>query len=78
MCIRDSLNTAADVLPEEPWDDGTWGLWIENIKKSTNKKGRDLFLPLRKAITGLEDGPELKKLILLIGYDKIKKRLLGN
>lgn len=72
------LNTAADVLPEEPWDDGTWGLWIENIKKSTNKKGRDLFLPLRKAITGLEDGPELKKLILLIGYDKIKKRLLGN
>ena len=72
------LNTAADVLPEEPWDDGTWGLWIENIKKSTNKKGRDLFLPLRKSITGLEDGPELKKLILLIGYDKIKKRLLGN
>ena len=72
------LNTAAEVLPEEPWDDETWNLWIENIKKSTNKKGRDLFLPLRKSITGLEDGPELKKLILLIGYDKIKRRLLGN
>ncbi len=52
-------------------------LWIEKIKSSTERKGKNLFLPLRKAITGLEDGPELKELILLIGYDKIKKRLLG-
>ncbi|MFL2843911.1 MAG: hypothetical protein ACJZ9K_03315 [Alphaproteobacteria bacterium] len=55
----------------------TWNLWIEKIKSSTDRKGKDLFLPLRKAITGLEDGPELKELILLIGYDKIKRRLLG-
>ena len=52
-------------------------MWIDKIKVSTDRKGRDLFLPLRKAITGLDDGPELKELILLIGYDKIKKRLLG-
>ena len=71
------LKLAADVLPSPPWDEKTWNLWIEKIKSSTEKKGKDLFLPLRKAITGLEDGPELKELILLIGYDKIKKRLLG-
>ena len=71
------LKTASDVLPDEPWDNSTWNLWIDKIKVSTDRKGRDLFLPLRKAITGLDDGPELKELILLIGYDKIKKRLLG-
>ena len=71
------LKLAADVLPSEPWDQKTWSLWIEKIKSSTDRKGKDLFLPLRMAITGLEDGPELKKLILLIGYDKIKRRLLG-
>ena len=88
MCIRDRdikvenldykfLKTASDVLPDEPWDNSTWNLWIDKIKVSTDRKGRDLFLPLRRAITGLDDGPELKELILLIGYDKIKKRLLG-
>ena len=71
------LKLAADVLPSKPWDQKTWSLWIEKIKSSTDRKGKDLFLPLRMAITGLEDGPELKKLILLIGYDKIKRRLLG-
>ena len=71
------LKLAADVLPSKPWDQKTWSLWIEKIKSSTDRKGKDLFLPLRMAITGLEDGPELKELILLIGYDKIKRRLLG-
>jgi len=71
------LRLAADVLPSQPWDEKTWNLWIEKIKSLSDRKGKDLFLPLRKAITGLEDGPELKELILLIGYDKIKRRLLG-
>ena len=74
---KEFLKLAADVLPSQPWDERTWNLWIEKIKSSTDRKGKDLFLPLRKAITGLEDGPELKELILLIGYDKIKRRLLG-
>ncbi len=74
---KEFLKLAADVLPSQPWDEKTWNLWIEKIKSSTDRKGKDLFLPLRKAITGLEDGPELKELILLIGYDKIKRRLLG-
>ena len=71
------LRLAADALPSQPWDEKTWNLWIEKIKSLSDRKGKDLFLPLRKAITGLEDGPELKELILLIGYDKIKRRLLG-
>ena len=75
---QDFINLTESLLPLEPWDDSTWGDWIALIKKSSDKKGKDLFLPLRRAITGLNDGPELKNIILLMGYDKIKTRLLGS
>ena len=71
------MKLAENLLPPEPWGDGTWGDWIARIKESSDKKGKDLFLPLRRAITGLSDGPELKNIILLMGYDKIKDRLSG-
>ena len=75
---QDFINLTESLLPLEPWDDSTWGDWIALIKKSSDKKGKDLFLPLRRAITGLSDGPELKNIILLMGYDKMKTRLLGS
>ena len=36
------------------------------IKDKTGKKGKDLFLPLREAFTGMSHGPEMKKLIQLV------------
>jgi glutamyl-tRNA synthetase/nondiscriminating glutamyl-tRNA synthetase len=33
------------------------------VEKETGKKGRELFHPVRVALTGAESGPELKKLI---------------
>ena len=71
------MKLAENLLPPEPWGDGTWGDWIARIKESSDKTGKDLFLPLRRAITGLSNGPELKNIILLMGYDKIKDRLSG-
>jgi len=71
------ISTAADLLLPEPWDQQTFSLWLEALKKATGKKGRDLFHPLRLALTGLENGPELKSLLPLIGYAKAFKRLKG-
>ena len=68
---------AAGLLPPEPWNSETWNLWIEAVKKQTGKKGRDLFHPLRRALTGLPDGPELKRLLPFIGREKAYKRLNG-
>ncbi|MBD5423141.1 MAG: glutamate--tRNA ligase [Mycoplasma sp.] len=48
---------------------------INNTKNITNKNGKDLFLPIRKAATNLEHGPELAKTIYLFGKEKIYKRL---
>lgn len=68
---------AADLLPPEPWDQGTWGQLTNAVKAATGRKGRELFHPLRLALTGRENGPELKNLLPLIGRDKAARRLRG-
>lgn len=68
---------AAELLPAEPWHEMTWNEWTSAIKAATGKKGRALFHPLRLALTGMEDGPELKVLLGLIGRAKAQARLLG-
>jgi len=68
---------AATLLPPEPWDQETWGAWTKAVSAQTGAKGRGLFHPLRLALTGLEHGPELKKLLPLIGRDRSVARLKG-
>ena len=69
------LKIAQDLLPKEPWNKETWDQWILKIKEKTEKKGKDLFMPIRLALTGKTEGPELNKLILLMGYNKVLERL---
>ena len=69
------LNIAQDLLPNEPWNIETWDQWILKIKEKTERKGKDLFMPIRLALTGKTKGPELNKLILLMGYNKVMERL---
>lgn len=68
---------AAALLPPEPWNEETWGAWTKAVAAETGAKGRGLFHPLRLALTGLEHGPELKKLLPLIGRDRTLARLKG-
>jgi glutamyl-tRNA synthetase len=68
---------AAALLPPEPWDQETWGLWTKTVSAETGAKGRGLFHPLRLALTAQEHGPELKKLLPLIGRDRALARLEG-
>lgn len=70
-------DAAAALLPPEPWDEETFKNWIEQIKQQTGHKGKDLFHPLRKAITAMENGPELKFLLPLIGRERVYRRLNG-
>ena len=69
------LNIAQDLLPNEPWNTETWDQWVLKIKEKTQRKGKDLFMPIRLALTGKTKGPELNKLILLMGYNKVMERL---
>ena len=71
------LARAAEVLPPEPWSQDTWGAWTNAVKAATGAKGRALFHPLRLALTGAEQGPELKALLPLMGRERALVRLRG-
>lgn len=53
----------------------TWGAWTSALKAETGRKGKSLFMPLRKALTGKPYGPNMADLLPLIGRDAILKRL---
>ncbi|MGJ3262614.1 MAG: glutamate--tRNA ligase [Salinarimonas sp.] len=73
----DFCTRAAQALPPEPWDADTWKAWTDAVKAATGAKGRTLFMPLRKALTGRAHGPELAALLPLIGRDTAAARLAG-
>jgi glutamyl-tRNA synthetase len=68
---------AAALLPPEPWDETTWSVWSKAVKDATGAKGKALFAPIRLALTGRADGPELKRLLPLIGRARTSARLEG-
>jgi glutamyl-tRNA synthetase len=72
---RDFLALAKALLPPEPWDQTTWSHWTDALKTATGRKGKALFLPLRLALTGRHDGPELKSLLPLVGRTACLDRL---
>ncbi|MES2729897.1 MAG: glutamate--tRNA ligase [Pseudomonadota bacterium] len=73
----DFIGAAATLLPPAPWDATTWKQWTDTVKEKTGRKGKDLFMPLRQALTGMDHGPELATLLPLLGPERTQKRLKG-
>jgi len=48
---------------------------IKHAKEKSGVKGRDLFMPVRAALTGRVKGPELDKVFAILGKDSAWKRL---
>ncbi|MEM9750491.1 MAG: glutamate--tRNA ligase [Pseudomonadota bacterium] len=71
------LDDALQLFPEGPLDTETWGAWTGAVKAKTGAKGRALFMPLRKALTGEQRGPDMAALLPLIGPERAKARLSG-
>lgn len=72
---RPLLEEAAKLLPDEPWSASTWKDWTSALGAATGLRGKALFMPLRRALTGLDHGPELAALLPLIGRDRTLARL---
>ncbi len=68
---------AATLLPSGEWNEGSWDLFVNAVKEATSRKGKELFMPLRLALTGMEHGPEMKTVFALLGRDRAEKRLRG-
>ncbi|MCC8467545.1 MAG: glutamate--tRNA ligase [Rickettsia endosymbiont of Eriopis connexa] len=72
---KDYLKQAAELLPQGEITKDSWSIWTKEITNITGKKGKELFLPLRLALTGRESGSEIAGVFPLIDSKEILKRL---
>lgn len=72
---RPVVAAAAAAAAGIDWADAPWGALTEAVKTATGAKGRALFLPLRRAITGRDHGPDMAELLPLIAKDEAIARL---
>ena len=70
---QEFVEKAMSILPTEPFDEFTWSKWTEEVKQLTGRKGKQLFMPLRLALTVKERGPDMAKVLPLLQNIKAKK-----
>jgi glutamyl-tRNA synthetase len=63
---RAFIAEAFAMLPDPPYDGETWANWTNAVKQASGRKGKGLFMPLRKAVTGREKGPEMADVMRLM------------
>ena len=69
---REFIAEAMALLPDGPFDGETWGNWTKAVKEATGRKGRGLFMPLRKALTGQSNGPDMSAVMPLLQVVKAR------
>ena len=57
---------ALAMLPPPPYGPEAWNDWTSAVKDATGRKGKGLFMPLRKALTGQAHGPDMRALMPLL------------
>jgi glutamyl-tRNA synthetase len=71
------LAVALEKLPEGPFGQESWSLWTEAVGTAADKKGKSLFMPLRKALTGRAFGPDMGVLLCYMKAEIVRHRLAG-
>lgn len=72
---RSVLAAAAAAMPAIDWAADPWHALTAEVKEATGAKGRALFLPLRRALTGRDHGPDMAELLPLIDKGQAAERL---
>ena len=72
---RAFLSEAADIAATLDWSADPWHALTGALKQASGRKGKPLFLPLRRALTGRDHGPEMAALLPLIGREAAVARL---
>lgn len=74
----DYLRQAAAIAGTIDWGADPWHALTAALKEATGRKGKPLFLPLRRALTGRDHGPDMAALLPLIGRERAVVRLDSN
>ncbi|WP_407035989.1 glutamate--tRNA ligase [Facivitalis istanbulensis] len=72
---RAYLAQAAQAADRLDWSHDPWHALTAALKDMTGRKGKALFLPLRLALTGRAQGPDMAALLPLIGRERTIARL---
>jgi glutamyl-tRNA synthetase len=72
---REFLAAAALAAESLDWSESPWPQLVARLKETTGRSGKSLFLPLRRALTGRDSGPEMAALLPLIGPTEACARL---
>ena len=72
---RPVLDAAAQAATAIDWGADPWHALTGAVKEATGAKGRALFLPLRRALTARDHGPDMAELLPLIDKDQAVARL---
>lgn len=75
---RPVLAAAAAAAPGIDWGADPWHALTTAVREATGAKGRALFLPLRRALTGRDHGPDMGELLPLIAKDQAVARLAAS
>jgi glutamyl-tRNA synthetase len=70
------MGEAAKLFPDGEVGPDAWKTWTDAVKARTGRKGKDLYQPLRRVLTDQERGPEMDRMLVLIGASKARERLL--
>ena len=69
------IEIAINLISEYPRESDSWQTLTDQLKNTTGRTGKNLFMPLRNFLTGKNDGPDMKKLFPLL--QKIQKHGLS-
>ncbi|MCW3797701.1 glutamate--tRNA ligase [Sphingomonas sp. BN140010] len=72
---RTYLAQAVELARELDWTADPWHQLTGALKERSGRKGKALFLPLRRALTARDSGPEMAPLLRLIGRERALVRL---
>ena len=74
---RAFLAQAAETLEALPFGPDSWSQMTKALQETSGRKGKALFMPLRRALIGREQGPDMATMLPLIGREAALKRLRG-
>jgi glutamyl-tRNA synthetase len=63
---QEFVTAAMALLPLGALDQSSWSTWTSAVKEATGRKGKGLFMPLRKALIGSGHGPDMAKLLPML------------
>lgn len=63
---KEMVDTALGLLGDAPYGPDAWKDWTTAVKDATGRKGKGLFMPLRKLVTGRTNGPDMGDVMQLM------------